>query len=70
MGMRKVKKLLQRLARNEEGQGLVEYSILIGVIAVAVVGMAVAVGGWSSAKWLGLCQSLSGVAPSGLTMTC
>jgi Flp pilus assembly pilin Flp len=68
--MRKLGKLLQSVVRDEMGQGLVEYSILIGVIAVAVVGMAVAVGGWSSAKWLGLCHSLSGAAPSGLTMTC
>ena len=66
--MRNVGKLLQRVARDEEGQGLVEYSILVGVIAVAVVALAIAVGGWSSSRWSALCSALSNTGVG--TITC
>jgi Flp pilus assembly pilin Flp len=39
--MRNVVDLLKRLARDEEGAALIEYSILIAVIAVAVIGLAI-----------------------------
>ena len=50
--------LVRRLAKDEEGTALIEYSILLGVIAVVCVAAAVAVGGWSQNKWQGLCNSL------------
>jgi pilus assembly protein Flp/PilA len=51
-------KFLLRVARDEEGTALVEYSILLGVIAVAVVALAVGVGGWSAGRWTALCSAL------------
>ncbi len=39
---------------DEEGAALVEYTILIGIIAVAVIGTIVLVGEWMGEKWEGL----------------
>lgn len=36
---------------DEEGAALVEYTILIGIIAVAVIGATLAISGWMSEKW-------------------
>lgn len=57
--MSDISKLLLRVAKDEEGTALVEYSILLGVIAVAVVALAVAVGGWSTGRWAALCNALA-----------
>jgi pilus assembly protein Flp/PilA len=51
--------LIVRLMKDEEGAALVEYSILLGVIAVVCVAAAVAVGNWSATKWQSLCAALS-----------
>jgi pilus assembly protein Flp/PilA len=58
--MSKIVSVLKRLSRDEEGTALLEYSILLGVIAVAAITAAVAVGSWSSGKWATLCASLPG----------
>ena len=58
--MSKASNLLKNLAKDEEGTALVEYSILLGVIAVAVIAAATAVGVWSSGRWLALCNALPG----------
>ena len=58
--MQKALKLVQRLAKDEEGTALVEYSILLGVVAVACVALAVAVGGWSTGRWQALCNAING----------
>lgn len=38
--------LIKRLFREEEGQGLVEYAILIGIIVVGVVAVVFGIGRW------------------------
>ena len=57
--MQKVSKLLRSVAKDEEGAALIEYSILLGVIAVVCVAAAIAVGNWSGSKWQALCTALS-----------
>jgi pilus assembly protein Flp/PilA len=57
--MSKALNLIKNLAKDEEGTALVEYSILLGVIAVAVITAATAVGGWSSGRWALLCTNLN-----------
>jgi pilus assembly protein Flp/PilA len=52
--------LLKKLARDEEGAALVEYTVLLGVMLVAVIGTIVLVGGWVSNKWTALWTALSG----------
>jgi pilus assembly protein Flp/PilA len=42
---------LNSFKRNESGAALVEYSLLIGLITVAVVATIVIVGGWVATQW-------------------
>jgi pilus assembly protein Flp/PilA len=58
--MRKVRQLMRHLARDEHGAALVEYSVLLGVMLVSVIGTIVLVGGWINTKWIALLSALSG----------
>jgi pilus assembly protein Flp/PilA len=44
-------KLIAKFAKDESGAALVEYSLLIGLITVAVVATIVIVGGWVALQW-------------------
>ena len=55
----KAMQLMQRLGRDEEGAALVEYTVLLGVMLVAVIGTIVLVGGWVNTKWAALWTALS-----------
>jgi pilus assembly protein Flp/PilA len=58
--MRSALRLMKHLGKDEEGAALVEYSVLLGVMLVAVIGTIVLVGGWINAKWIALLTALSG----------
>ena len=61
--MRKtVKDVTVRLWKDERGASLLEYSILIGLITVGVVGTVTQVGEWVGGKWTDLRTAL-GIAP-------
>jgi pilus assembly protein Flp/PilA len=47
-------KLIAKFAKDESGAALVEYSLLIGLITVAVVATIVLIGTWVSAQWVAL----------------
>ena len=49
--MRRVRMFLERLRRDEDGVTMLEYTILLGIITVAVIAAVVAVGGWVGARW-------------------
>jgi pilus assembly protein Flp/PilA len=53
-------RLIKKLAQDEEGAALVEYTVLLGVMLVAVIGTIVLVGGWVNTKWTALWTALSG----------
>jgi pilus assembly protein Flp/PilA len=55
-----VNKRARALANDEQGAALVEYSVLLGVMLVAVIGTIVLVGGWINTKWTALLSALSG----------
>jgi pilus assembly protein Flp/PilA len=57
--MDKALKLLNKLAKDEEGAALVEYTVLLGIMLVAVVGTIGLVGGWVNTKWTALWTALS-----------
>jgi pilus assembly protein Flp/PilA len=57
--MRNSIQLMQRLARDEEGAALVEYTVLLGIMLVAVITTIGLVGGWMSTKWTALWTALS-----------
>ena len=56
--MRKAMQLVQRLRGDEEGAALVEYTVLLGVMLVAVISTIVLVGGWVTNKWGALLTTL------------
>jgi pilus assembly protein Flp/PilA len=57
--MRNAMQLMQRLARDEEGAALVEYTVLLGIMLVAVITTIGLVGGWMTTKWTALWTALS-----------
>jgi pilus assembly protein Flp/PilA len=50
---------VKRLARDEEGAALVEYTVLLGIMLVAVITTIGLVGGWMTTKWTALWTALS-----------
>ena len=58
--MSKALVLLQKLVKDEEGTALMEYTMLLSLIAVAVIGIAIALGGWVSGTWTALCNAIAG----------
>ena len=52
--MRRVVKLMNQLKSDEDGAALIEYTVLLGVLLVAVVAIIVAVGTWVSKEWTSL----------------
>jgi pilus assembly protein Flp/PilA len=57
--MRNALHVLKRLGKDEGGAALVEYTVLLGVMLVAVIGTIVLVGGWVNTKWSALWTALS-----------
>jgi pilus assembly protein Flp/PilA len=57
--IRQIVKSLTELRRDESATAMLEYSILIGLITVAVIAIIVLVGGWVTTQWQSLCTALS-----------
>jgi len=55
-----IAKLGARLAREEEGAALVEYTVLLGILVVAVIAVIATVGLWIGGQWDGLNTGLTG----------
>ena len=51
--------LIKKLYRDERGAALVEYTVLLGVMLVAVIGTIALVGGQLNAKWTALLTALT-----------
>jgi pilus assembly protein Flp/PilA len=49
------------LVEQQEGQGLIEYAILVAVIAVAVIVILIAIGGWVGNTFGNLNKALGNV---------
>jgi pilus assembly protein Flp/PilA len=56
--MSKLKVLASRFVREDDGAALIEYSILIGLIAAAVITSIVAIGVWITGRWTALQAAL------------
>ena len=52
--MRSIVKLFNELKSDENGAALIEYTVLLGVMLVAVVATIGLVGNWVSLKWTAL----------------
>jgi pilus assembly protein Flp/PilA len=57
--MRKGLQVLKQLVKDEEGAALIEYTVLLGILVVAVIATIVLVGNWVNGKWTALQQQLS-----------
>jgi len=49
--MKKLMTLTRQFRDDENGAAMVEYTILLGIITVAVIATVVLVGTWVSGKW-------------------
>ncbi|TSE07575.1 Flp family type IVb pilin [Mesorhizobium intechi] len=54
--------LIARFIADDDGAAMVEYSVLLGIITVAVIATVVLVGGWVSAQWTSLNTTLTAAA--------
>jgi pilus assembly protein Flp/PilA len=50
----KLKPILNRFKKDEDGAALIEYTVLLGILLIAVIAIIVAVGGWISSEWSAL----------------
>ncbi|RWO38054.1 MAG: Flp family type IVb pilin [Mesorhizobium sp.] len=56
--MNKLMTMTRQFRDDENGAAMVEYSILIGIIATASILVVIAIGGWVSGRFAGLCTDL------------
>ena len=52
--MRKAVTLLRQLRDDEDGAALIEYTVLLGILVVAVIATIISVGTWVSGQWTAL----------------
>ncbi|MER8464076.1 Flp family type IVb pilin [Mesorhizobium sp. M7A.F.Ca.MR.245.00.0.0] len=64
--MKKLMTMTRQFRDDENGAAMVEYSILVGIIAAASLLAILAIGGWVGAQFTGLCANLDG---SGVSAT-
>ena len=57
--MSKAWNVVRRLGEDEEGASLIEYTVLLGILLIAVIAVIGAVGGWINNKWSALNGQLS-----------
>ena len=57
--MRAIASLMKQLKSDEDGASLVEYTVLLAILLIAVIGMIAGVGGWILNKWTNLNAALS-----------
>jgi pilus assembly protein Flp/PilA len=57
--MRKAMQVVKGLVKDEEGAALIEYTVLLGILVVAVIATIVLVGQWVNTKWSALQAQLS-----------
>lgn len=64
--MKRLVDVARQFRDDDSGAAMVEYSILIGIIAAASIVAVIAIGGWVGSQFTGLCAKLgtNGVAGS------
>jgi pilus assembly protein Flp/PilA len=56
--MKTLATIASRFRQEEDGAAMIEYTVLLGLITVAVVVTVGAVGVWVSGKWTSLCSAV------------
>ena len=57
--MKMLKGIAARFSEEESGAAMVEYTVLLGIITVAVILFVIGVGQWVTGRWTGLCTNLN-----------
>jgi pilus assembly protein Flp/PilA len=57
--MRNLINLIEQLQKDEEGAALIEYTVLLAILLIAVITTIGLVGTWINNKWSALQQNLS-----------
>ncbi len=60
--MRKFLDTLVKLGNDEDGAALIEYTVLLGILLVAVIATITLVGTWISGQWTALNNALPAAA--------
>jgi pilus assembly protein Flp/PilA len=60
--MGKFLQTLTKLGKDEEGAALIEYTVLLGIMLVAVIATIILVGTWISGQWTALNAALPAAA--------
>ena len=56
--MRSIVKLINRLKSDENGASLIEYTVLLAILLVAVIAIIAGVGQWISSEWASLSTAI------------
>ncbi len=57
--MRNAKSVLKGFKKDEDGAALIEYTVLLGILLIAVIAVIGAVGVWISGQWSALNAQLT-----------
>jgi pilus assembly protein Flp/PilA len=57
--MSKALKVFSRFLEDEDGAALIEYTVLLGILLIAVITTIGLIGTWVSKQWLALDKALS-----------
>jgi pilus assembly protein Flp/PilA len=57
--MQSVRKFAARFSRDEDGVTMLEYTILLGIITIAVISSVAFAGTWVAGKWTALTAKLT-----------
>ena len=57
--MSKTWKVMQKLGRDEDGAALIEYTVLLGILLIAVIASIGAVGTYVNGRWNTLATTLT-----------
>ncbi|WP_224549206.1 Flp family type IVb pilin [Mesorhizobium sp. CA16] len=56
--MKKLMTMARQFRDDENGAAMVEYTILLGIITIAVIASIITVGAWVGARWVTLAAAL------------
>lgn len=53
-----INRLVDQLKSDENGAALIEYTVLLGIMLVAVIAIITGVGGWITTQWASLSSAI------------
>ena len=58
--MTKIRNIIAKLRKDEDGASFLEYTVLLGIILAASIVLVSNVGKWANNQWVGLNSTLAG----------